>query len=278
MSHVDNGNNAQPKRIKVTTDTHNESDSRNDDISDEEKRRKQDTRLGVIAALAAVGIISIGVITYMTLLNSIKGDDPAPGDINAPTATAPMTLEPPTSAPNEADQSSDTQPTQQNNTNTLDPNSASVRGNYNPDEKLNSYGSIGERVMEQSAIVAQSDTARQQEREIIDRLNQSIESLKGINYTALESGQGSPEDRDKISQVENFVLYGNETASSILAVAASRGWTVDDQHTFIYESSSDLPRFSTQLIDDSGQVKAYMEGYYDPSIQALDPSLTQINE
>lgn len=278
MSHDDNGNNAQPKRVKVTTDTHNESDSRKDDISDEEKRRKQDTRFGAIAALAAVGIISIGAITYMALFNSIKGDDPAPGDINAPTATAPMTLEPPTAATSEPDQASDNQTTQQNNTNTLDPNSAAVRGNYNPDEKLNSYGSIGERVMEQNAIVAQSDTARQQEREIIDRLNQSIESLKGINYTALESGQGSPEDRDKISQVENFVLYGDDTASSILTVAASRGWTVDDQHTFIYESSSDLPRFSTQLIDDSGQVKAYMEGYYDPSIQALDPSLTQINE
>lgn len=105
---------------------------------------------------------------------------------------------------------------------------------------------------------------------IMDTAQRGYDALEGLPVLLDDAANtASDEDYRKVSNVANHYYYSDMRDTAMISLARNTGWRLDKSKSHVYEGDTNAPLVGMSYVDDSGELMLYMEGYYDPTIDAF---------
>lgn len=124
-----------------------------------------------------------------------------------------------------------------------------------------------------SPVVADDDVIIKDEEyvnKIMDTAQRGYDALEGLPVLLDDAANmASDEDYRKVSDVANYYYYSDMRDTAMISLARNTGWRLDKSKSRVYEGDTNAPLVGMSYVDGSGELMLYMEGYYDPTIDAF---------
>lgn len=124
-----------------------------------------------------------------------------------------------------------------------------------------------------SPVVADDDVIIKDEEyvnKIMDTAQRGYDALEGLPVLLDDAANmASDEDYRKVSDVANYYYYSDMRDTAMISLARNTGWRLDKSKSHVYEGDTNAPLVGMSYVDGSGELMLYMEGYYDPTIDAF---------
>lgn len=235
-------------------------------VTPEEEQQRRHTKI-LAAVVAVVGLATAAAIIWTINAVSPKDDahDVTAGD--APTLDVQL---------GENDAESDEEPRETKADDSakrnriVDSDDGSVAGNPALAESIDRPN--GDKA-QGNPVIANDDVIIKDEEyvnKIMDTAQRGYDALEGLPVLASDAGNhASDEDTAAVSAVANEYYYSDMRDTVMLTIARKAGWRFDKSKSYVYEGDTNAPLVGMSYVDDSGELMLYMEGYYDPTIDAF---------